>query len=245
MGKHVKGLPRKLKKKIKKGYKDMKKDIKDQINNGFEFLARAITDYSPESSDEVRLSKGDELSIFGEASCDWYWGYNITTGQNGWIHGFCFDCHEACEETYELELADECAIKNYHGKYHTAIDDNDTFRHARHIQSWEIYEVVVHGDDKLSFKSVHGTYLMAHENGSVCQSGNCSGWEAFRIEHLEGSVVALKTHHGTYLSANQDGTLSQARKVRGWEKFKLLWLNVGEKDDKAKKKQKEKRKQFK
>lgn len=94
--------------------------------------------------------------------------------------------------------------------------------------------------NRVSFKTHHGTYLSAINNGGANVRANAPHsrtWEKFNIIHIEdnlpvadpsqcirhGAQVAIRTDKGNYFMATPNGKLrAKERHVRAWERFTLF-----------------------
>ena len=73
--------------------------------------------------------------------------------------------------------------------------------------------------NKVAFRSYHGKYLKAEENGQINANGEFGGTlHTFVVEEHE-NLFTLRTHHGTYLSGDSFGNLSTQIEVRVNERF--------------------------
>jgi hypothetical protein len=55
----------------------------------------------------------------------------------------------------------------------------------------------------VSFRTAHGTFVSARDDGTVSQAGCCKGWEQFLLVRREGGSCMFQTAHGTYLCTKE------------------------------------------
>jgi hypothetical protein len=61
----------------------------------------------------------------------------------------------------------------------------------------------------VSFRTTHGTFMSARDDGTVIQAHNCKGWEQFLVLPLETGRCLLQTAHATFMCV-QGPTLSHS-----------------------------------
>lgn len=95
-------------------------------------------------------------------------------------------------------------------------------------QRWKVGELIPYGET-VAFETHHGTFLMAHTDGSVGVAEKPRAWEKFTFVREDGSTqgvlsygerVAIRTHRDTFLTVQTDGSITNTvTHIKSWELF--------------------------
>lgn len=78
--------------------------------------------------------------------------------------------------------------------------------------SWEQFSVEPQGGNVYAFKSAHGRYVCAEDNGKlVADRDNLGSWEKFTVTWNSDGTIALKSHHGKYWFAPGGGSTGELK----------------------------------
>jgi hypothetical protein len=88
---------------------------------------------------------------------------------------------------------------------------------------WEKFVRLTHHGAKIVFKTPHGRYLTAQEDGTITGDAvTVSGWQIFHERYYpENGTVSIETWQQKYITAFPNGSLKAVvDKIGPWQRFK-------------------------
>jgi len=123
-----------------------------------------------------------------------------------------------------LDVVGPVRIKNAaHGTYLGMHPGNGSRVFATDTpRAWEEFNVIVHGDESVSFQSVaHNNYLGVESDGSKAYGAvKLNWWEMFKVEKTGGGFHLKSKAHGTAIGADGDRVFV-ADNASWWEVWRL------------------------
>ena len=109
---------------------------------------------------------------------------------------------------------------------------------VNHIKAWEKFTFVHVRDDVYGIRSVHGTYLRAHDNEKTVDlqtdkhNWDKMTWEQWTVVRAKDGKFAFRSVHGTYLRTHADKWVGLSVDKHNWdvllwEQFELVPVTIG------------------